>query len=103
MGESLPTMSGPAPGGHVAVIHGSLSADTEYIQQLSPDVRDVGVLHKGGASPIYVVMNGPATDSGSGCFTVLPGMRRWIPRASHGVGTEIHMIAAADCEWELEF
>jgi hypothetical protein len=84
------------------IIHGALSANAEYVQTLSPDVRQVGVLHKGGNSPIYVAINAPAVNAGEGCFSVLPGMRRWLPRAT-SEGTTIHMISASTCEWEVEF
>lgn len=87
----------------MAVIHGTLTASEQFIQLLTPDTREAGVLHKGNSTaPIYVAFDCEATDAGENTYTVLPGMRRWIPSPRTDTCTKIHMWSDGVVDWEIE-
>jgi hypothetical protein len=81
----------------MTLLHGSLVAGDEIDVDVSTDVRQAGVLHKGGAAPIYARWDGEET-----AWTILPGMRRWIPAPRNATRSRLYLQSSSNCEWEIE-
>lgn len=86
----------------MAVIHGSLTAGVELEVQISTDSREAGIMHKGGASPMYARWQSNFPYEADDEYTILPGMRRWLPAPSGETRSTLFLRSGSNCEWEIE-